>query len=92
MAAWFLNTDYDGKTFHICQAFFPGNPDASDKLQRALKARIDPEVFEQMGGTKSFPFKHGKNKRIAVKVINFCGNEVMRVINVVDLKYHDGRS
>ncbi len=46
VAAWFLDTDYDGKTFHICQSFFPGDPDAWDKLQRALKAQIDPEVFE----------------------------------------------
>ncbi len=46
VAAWFLDTDYDGKTFHICQAFFPGDPDAWEKLQRALRATIDPEAFE----------------------------------------------
>ncbi len=80
VAAWFLDTDYDGKTFHICQAFFPGDPDAWEKLQRALKAQIDPEAFEQMRGTVSFPFKPGEYKRIAVKVIDFRGNEVMRVV------------
>jgi len=80
VAAWFLDTDYDGKTFHICQAFFPGDPDAWEKLQRALKAQIDPEVFERMRGTVSFPFKPGEHKRIAVKVIDFRGNEVMRVM------------
>ncbi len=48
VATWFLDTDYDGKTFHICQALFPGDPDAWKKLQRALKAQIDPEAFEQM--------------------------------------------
>ncbi len=79
VAAWFLDADYDGKTFHICQAFFPGDPDAWDKLQRALKAQIDPEAFERMRGTVSFPFKSGEHGRIAVKVIDFRGNEVVAV-------------
>ncbi|MBC7109087.1 MAG: site-specific DNA-methyltransferase [Methanomassiliicoccales archaeon] len=79
VAAWFLDTDHDGKTFHICQAFFPGDPDAWEKLQRALKATIPEEAFEQMRGTVSFPFKPGEHNRIAVKVIDFRGNEVVRV-------------
>jgi len=37
ISAWFLDADYDGKTFRICQAFFPGDPDAWEKLQRALR-------------------------------------------------------
>jgi adenine-specific DNA-methyltransferase len=80
VAAWFLDTDYDGKTFHICQAFFPGDANAWDKLQRALKAQIDAEAFERMRGTVSFPFQPGEHRRIAVKVIDFRGNEVVRVI------------
>ena len=82
VATWFLDTDYDGKTFHICQAFFPGDPDAWDKLQRALKAQIALEAFEQMRGTVSFPFEPGEHQRIAVKVIDFRGNEVVRVVNL----------
>ena len=82
VAAWFLDTDYDGKTFHICQAFFPGDTDAWDKLQRALKAQIDPEAFDRMRGTVSFPFEPGEHRRIAVKVIDFRGNEVVRVVNL----------
>jgi len=82
VAAWFLDTDYDGKTFHICQAFFPGDPDAWEKLQRALKAQIDPETFDRMRGTVSFPFKPGEHQRIAVKVIDFRGNEVVRVMKL----------
>jgi adenine-specific DNA-methyltransferase len=81
VAAWFLDTDYDGMTFHICQAFFPGDPDAWEKLQRALQAQIDRDIFELMRGTVSFPFKPGEHQRIAVKVIDFRGNEVVRVIN-----------
>jgi adenine-specific DNA-methyltransferase len=82
VAAWFLDTDYDGKTFHICQAFFPGDPNAWEKLQRALRAQIDSAIFEKMRSTVSFPFKLGENKRIAVKVIDFRGNEVVRVIQL----------
>jgi adenine-specific DNA-methyltransferase len=82
VAAWFLDTDYDGMTFHICQAFFPGDAKAWDKLQRALKAQIDPEAFERMRGTVSFPFEPGEHQRIAVKVIDFRGNEVVRVISL----------
>ena len=80
VAAWFLDTDYDGMTFHICQAFFPGDNRAWEKLQRALKAQIDPEAFEKMRGTRSFPFKPGENGQIAVKVIDFRGNEVVKVV------------
>jgi len=82
VAAWFLDTDYDGKTFHISQAFFPGDSKAWEKLQRALKAQIDPEAFERMRGTVSFPFEAGEHHRIAVKVIDFRGNEVVRVIKI----------
>ena len=82
VAAWFLDTDYDGKTFKISQAFFPGDPDAWEKLQRALKATIPKEVFEQMRGTVSFPFEPGEHQRIAVKVIDFRGNEVVRVVSL----------
>jgi adenine-specific DNA-methyltransferase len=87
VAAWFLDTDYDGKTFHICQAFFPGDPDAWEKLQRALKAQIAPEAFEQMRGTVSFPFEPGEHRRIAVKVIDFRGNEVVRVVSLGGTKW-----
>ncbi len=82
VAAWFLDTDYDGKTFKIAQAFFPGDPDAWEKLQRALKAQIDPDAFEKMRGTVSFPFEPGEHQRIAVKVIDFRGNEVVRVVKL----------
>jgi adenine-specific DNA-methyltransferase len=96
VAAWFLDTDYDGKTFKISQAFFPGDPDAWEKLQRALRAQIPPEAFEQMRGTISFPFEPGEHRRIpgehrriAVKVIDFRGNEVVRVVNLYKkVAYH----
>jgi adenine-specific DNA-methyltransferase len=87
VAAWFLDTDYDRMTFHICQAFFPGDTDAWEKLQRALKAQIDPDAFDRMRGTVSFPFKPGEHQRIAVKVIDFRGNEVIRVLPLERVTY-----
>ncbi len=80
VAAWFLDTDYDGMTFHICQTFFPRDANAWEKLQKALKATIREEAFEQMHNTVSFPFQSGEHRRITVKVIDFRGNEVVRVI------------
>jgi len=78
VAAWFLDTDYDGRTFCICQAFFPDKT-AWEKLANALSGTIDPEAFEAFAGTKSLPFHIGEHKRIAIKVIDPRGNEVMRV-------------
>ena len=78
VAAWFLDTDYDGRTFCITQAFFPDRS-AWDRLARALKAVIDEERFAALSGNVSLPFPEGKHKRVAVKVIDPRGNEVMRV-------------
>lgn len=78
IAAWFIDTDYDKRTFCISQAFFPDSS-AWDRLKRALKASIDEDKFEFLTSTKSLPFKLGKEKRIAVKVIDHRGNEVMVV-------------
>ena len=78
VAAWFLDTDYDGRTFCICQAFFPDKT-AWEKLAKALSSTIDPEAFAAFSGTKSLPFHIGEHKRVAIKVIDPRGNEVMRV-------------
>jgi adenine-specific DNA-methyltransferase len=80
VAAWFLDQDYDGYTFCISQAFFPSNAGAWEKLERALKGSLDPEKFEALRGTVSLPFQPGKHKRVAVKVIDMRGNEVIRVL------------
>ena len=78
VAAWFVDGDYDGRTFCITQAFFPDRS-AWDKLSKALAGVVDPERFELFSGTVSLPFPAGKHKSIAVKVIDPRGNEVMRV-------------
>jgi adenine-specific DNA-methyltransferase len=81
VAAWFIDHDYDGKTFCICQAFFPGGgaKDPWKKLALALRGTVDEEKFEALRGTKSLPFKPGK--RLAVKVIDDRGNEVVKVVD-----------
>lgn len=78
VAAWFLDTDYDGRTFCITQAFFP-DKSAWEKLARALRGYLDEEKFAALSGTASLPFASGAHKRCAVKVIDPRGNEVMRV-------------
>ena len=84
VAAWFLDTNYDGKTFCICQAFFP-DKDAWGKLAKALKEDNSEDgsrfsqVLANMSGQSSLPFRPGKYKRVAVKVIDPRGNEVLRI-------------
>jgi adenine-specific DNA-methyltransferase len=84
VAAWFLDTNYDGKTFCICQAFFP-DKNSWGKLAKALKEDNSDDgsrfatVLEKMSGQSSLPFTPGSYKRVAVKVIDPRGNEVLRV-------------
>jgi len=63
-------------------AFFPGDSDVWEKPQRALKAQIDPQAFERMRRAVSSPFQPGEHQPIAVKVIDFRGNGVLRVMNL----------
>jgi adenine-specific DNA-methyltransferase len=80
VAAWFLDGDYDGRTFCITQAFFP-DKDAWNKLSKALDGVVDPDRFAALSGTVSLPFPAGQHKSVAVKVIDPRGNEVMSVHN-----------
>ena len=89
IAAWFVDTDYDGRTFCICQAFFP-DPSKWDRLARALsdKGVVEGERFERLSGYESLPFSRpsrlvdGESWRVAVKVIDPRGNEGLRVLPV----------
>ena len=81
VAAWFVDTDYDKRTFCIVQAFFPNKGDWK-KLERALKGILDEARFEMLTGHVSLPFRPGEHKRVAVKVIDQRGNEVMKVVNL----------
>ena len=89
VAAWFLDTDYDGRTFCICQAFFPDRS-RWDDLARALGDRglVEREAFRELAGFDSLPFRRperlgpGRPWRIAVKVIDPRGVEGLRVLTV----------
>jgi adenine-specific DNA-methyltransferase len=76
--AWFLDADYNGLCFKVSQAFFP-KTGAWESLKKALKADYEESVFEHLAGTVSAPFEPGEHKRIAVKVIDERGNELMVV-------------
>ena len=78
VAAWFLDSDFDGRCFCVTQAFFP-DQDAWEKIAQALGSTADVEAFEAFKGTESLPIRAGKHKRIAVKVIDPRGNEVMAI-------------
>jgi adenine-specific DNA-methyltransferase len=76
--AWMLDGEYDGMSFHASQVFFP-KTSAWDNLQKSLKATFDDSVWAHLSGTTSEPFAVGTSKRVAVKVIDERGNELMRV-------------
>lgn len=78
VAAWFLDGDYDGRTFCITQAFFP-DKSAWEKLAKALGGVVSEDAFDKLSGNVSLPFPKGKHKCCAVKVIDPRGNEVMQV-------------
>ena len=86
VAAWFIDSDYNGRDFCITQAFFPDKK-AWDKIVRDLKGVIDPECFEKFSGTESLPFPAGEHACVAVKVIDPRGNEVMRVHALGEVGY-----
>jgi adenine-specific DNA-methyltransferase len=76
--AWFLDTDYNELCFHVCQAFFP-RTGAWDNIRKALKADFNDSVWEHLAGTVSAPFEGGEHRKIAVKVIDDRGNELIVV-------------
>ena len=75
---WFIDTDYNELAFCVSQAFFP-RTSAWDKLKKDLKGTYEDSVWEHLAGTESEPFMAGENGRIAVKVIDDRGNELLVV-------------
>lgn len=80
---WMLDTDYDGMSFYATQVFFP-KTSAWDNLQRSMRATFDESVWQHLAGTVSEPFALGDRRRVAVKVIDERGNELMRVLDVAE--------
>jgi adenine-specific DNA-methyltransferase len=79
IACWFIDTNYDGECFFVRHAYFTGADEPYEKLKRALRAEIDEGAWSALYATTSLPFDPPKTGKIAVKVINHYGDEVMKV-------------
>ena len=84
VALWMVDTDYDGESFYVRQCYFTGGNEPMKKLERALKSEIDPDAWAALYRTVSLPFDRPSTGKVAVKVINDYGDEVMQVYNVGD--------
>jgi adenine-specific DNA-methyltransferase len=82
IACWFIDTDYNEESFFVRHAYFLGANDPYSALKTTLKAEIDPEAWATLNSDTSRPFDKPKKGRIAVKVINHLGDEVMKVFRV----------
>lgn len=84
VACWFIDDDYDETSFFVRQAYFLGGKDPYEKLKTALKADLDEDAWSVLNSTVSQPFEAPPGGKIAVKVINHYGDEVMKIYNVVE--------
>ncbi|MER2622542.1 MAG: DNA methyltransferase, partial [Accumulibacter sp.] len=82
IACWFIDTDYNQESFFVRHAYFLGANDPYSALKTTLKAEIDAEAWASLNSDTSRPFEKPKSGRIAVKVINHLGDEVMKVFRV----------
>jgi adenine-specific DNA-methyltransferase len=84
IAVWLLDGDYDGRSLFPRQVFFPmaGDNEGWVRLSRNLKAEIDPDLIEAYRGTVSLPFEPGRNRRVAVKVVDDRGIESLKVVDI----------
>ncbi|RUX29915.1 site-specific DNA-methyltransferase [Mesorhizobium sp. M7A.F.Ca.US.011.01.1.1] len=82
IAAWFIDTDYNEESFFVRHAYFLGANDPYKSLKTALKAEIDEEAWQTLYSDISRPFPRPSTGRIAVKVINHFGDEVLKVFGV----------
>ena len=82
IACWFIDTSYDGESFFVRHAYFTGAQEPYDKLKRALRADIDEAAWSALYSTTSQPFAKPVKGKIAVKVINHYGDEVLKVYSV----------
>jgi adenine-specific DNA-methyltransferase len=82
IACWFIDTNYNGESFFVRHAYFTGAEEPYDKLKRALRAEIDEAAWSALYSTVSRPFDPPQTGRIAIKVINHYGDEVLKVYDV----------
>lgn len=82
IACWFIDTDYNEESFFVRHAYFLGANDPYKALKTTLKAEVDKEAWDTLNSDTSRPFDKPTSGRIAVKVINHLGDEVMKVFKV----------
>lgn len=82
IACWFIDTDYNEESFFVRHAYFLGANDPYGSLKTSLKSEINKEAWESLNSDMSRPFPKPKSGRIAVKVINHLGDEVMKIFKV----------
>ncbi|MDO8282540.1 MAG: site-specific DNA-methyltransferase [Thermodesulfovibrionia bacterium] len=82
IACWFIDTDYNEESFFVRHAYFLGANDPYKALKTTLKAEINEDAWATLNSDTSRPFDKPKTGRIAVKVINHLGDEVMKVFKV----------
>jgi adenine-specific DNA-methyltransferase len=82
IACWFIDTDYNEESFFVRHAYFLGANDPYSALKTTLKAEVNEEAWSSLNSDVSRPFEKPKSGRIAVKVINHLGDEVMKVFKV----------
>jgi adenine-specific DNA-methyltransferase len=82
IACWFVDTNYNGESFFVRHAYFTGGDKPYEKLKRSLRAEINEEAWSALYTTKSRPFDKPETGKIAIKVINHYGDEVLKVYEV----------
>ncbi len=82
IACWFIDTNYNEESFFVRHAYFTGADEPYDRLKRALRAEIDEAAWSTLYSTRSYPFDAPETGKIAVKVINHYGDEVLKVYEV----------
>jgi adenine-specific DNA-methyltransferase len=86
IACWFIDTNYNQESFFVRHAYFTGAEEPYEKLKRALRAEIDEAAWSELYSTTSRPFDPPESGRIAVKVINHYGDEVLKVYELKSKK------
>lgn len=82
IACWFIDTNYNDESFFVRHAYFTGADEPYEKLKRALRAEIDEAAWSQLYTTTSRPFDKPDTGKIAIKVINHYGDEVLKVYDL----------
>ncbi len=82
IACWFIDTNYNAESFFVRHAYFTGADRPYERLQRTLRAEVDEAAWASLYSTRSRPFPRPETGRIAVKVINHYGDEVLKVYEV----------